>query len=73
MLTCADKWLSGPLSRYSGGGLGWGRHLYSRPSKRITPPPLPSPGVPGEGEMQRRAHVSRSHHFKSNVTDTCTP
>jgi prepilin-type N-terminal cleavage/methylation domain-containing protein len=36
-----------PLSRYSGGGLGWGR-FYSMRSKNSPPPP--SPGVPGEGE-----------------------
>ncbi|HWE04729.1 MAG TPA: glycosyltransferase family 4 protein [Tepidisphaeraceae bacterium] len=36
---------SGSLSRYAGGGLGWG--LPRRFRKR--PPPHPSPGVPGEG------------------------
>ena len=39
-------WRSCPLSRYSGGGLGWG----SSRSTAERPPPLPSPGVPGEGE-----------------------
>ena len=35
-----------PLPWYSGGGLGWGSNA-DWPTK---PPPLPSPGVPGEGK-----------------------
>src|SRR5207249_4789268 len=38
-----------PLSRYSGGGLGWGSFELPicdcRPPIEIGPPPLPSPGV----------------------------
>src|SRR5260370_32856639 len=35
---------SGPLPRYSGGGLGWGSFGNCE-----EPPPRPSPEVPGEG------------------------
>jgi len=42
------------LPRYSGGGLGWG---FCRENEMLSvvgaePPPEPSPGVPGEGEMR---------------------
>jgi ATP-binding cassette subfamily B protein len=36
-----------PLPRYSGGGLGWGSF-----GETAEPPPQPSPGLPGEGEMR---------------------
>ena len=45
-----------PLSRYSGGGPGWGPMVSECASGKIQyggatpPPPQPSPGVPGEGE-----------------------
>src|SRR5437764_12889839 len=42
------------LSRYSGGGLGWGFTADGESSpiqpSHHKPPPQPSPGVPGEGE-----------------------
>jgi hypothetical protein len=44
-----------PLSRYSGGGLGWG--LGGGEFPPINPHPQPSPGVPGEGEDAIRRTV----------------
>src|SRR5438874_1719253 len=39
-----------PLLRYSGGGLGWGFVRDFEFGISDEPPPLPSPGVPEEGE-----------------------
>src|SRR5690242_19566869 len=45
---------TGPLLRYSGGGLGWGfsaaRVKLNAVAAPREPRPLPSPGVPEEGE-----------------------
>ena len=53
------------LPWYSGGGLGWGviRDLRFEISDR--PPPLPTPGVPGEGEKVSVQFFSRLYYVSS--------
>src|SRR5947209_7395462 len=52
---------SGPLSRYSGGGLGWGLLGVWLQNEKTAPTP-PSPGVPGEGEKQGAPSLHRLLH-----------
>ena len=61
-----------PLSRYSGGGSGWG----STKAGDTEPPPQPSPGVPGDGvsDVRVTGEQSNTHAIrKTEPTDERKP